>query len=68
MLAEQTGGVAIAGQNDLDAALRRIDAEAGNYYVLRYSPSPAAPNDSTRLVEVRSTRAGAIVTSPRPSR
>ena len=43
MLAEETGGIAVVNQNDFDKALKRIDAETSDYYVLGYyskNPDP----------------------------
>src|SRR5688572_20033794 len=37
VLAEQTGGIAVVNQNNFDKALKRIDAETSDYYVLGYS-------------------------------
>ena len=34
VLAEKTGGIAVVNQNDFDKALKRIDAETSDYYVL----------------------------------
>ena len=34
VLAEETGGIAVVNQNDFDKALKRIDAETSDYYVL----------------------------------
>src|SRR5690349_11913643 len=39
VLAEQTGGVAVVNSNDFDKALKRIDAETSDYYVLGYYSS-----------------------------
>ena len=36
VLAEETGGLAVVNQNDFDKALKRIDAESSDYYVLGY--------------------------------
>ena len=36
VLAEETGGIAVVNQNDFDKALKRIDAETSDYYVLGY--------------------------------
>ena len=48
VLAEQTGGFAVVNQNDFVKALKRIDAETSDYYVLGYyssnpDPDAAAP-------------------------
>src|SRR5262245_2295088 len=43
VLAEQTGGLAVVNTNDFDKALKRIDAETSDYYVLAYystNPDP----------------------------
>src|SRR5205814_3943967 len=39
VLAEDTGGLAIVNQNDFDKALKRIDNETSDYYVLGYYSS-----------------------------
>ena len=36
VLAEETGGIAVVNQNNFDKALKRIDAETSDYYVLGY--------------------------------
>src|SRR5690348_18462428 len=36
VLADETGGVAVVNQNDFDKALKRIDNETSDYYVLGY--------------------------------
>src|SRR4029079_17153881 len=36
VIAELTGGYAVINQNDFDKALKRIDAETSDYYVLGY--------------------------------
>src|SRR5262249_5689840 len=36
VLAEETGGIAVVNQNDFDKALKRIDNETSDYYVLGY--------------------------------
>ena len=37
VLAEQTGGIAVVNQNDFTKALKRIDNETSDYYVIGYS-------------------------------
>jgi len=40
-IADLTGGFAVVNQNDFDKALKRIDAETSDYYVLGfYSSNP----------------------------
>ena len=34
VIAEETGGIAVVNQNDFSKALKRIDAETSDYYVL----------------------------------
>jgi VWFA-related protein len=52
-LAEQTGGFAIVNTNDFDKALKRIDAETSDYYVLGYYSSNPDPTQRRRLVEIK---------------
>lgn len=56
VLAEQTGGTAIVNQNDLDKALKRIDAETSDYYMLGYYSSNPDPLRRTRQIEVKTAR------------
>jgi VWFA-related protein len=58
VLAEQTGGIAVVNQNDFDKALKRIDAETSDYYVLGYYSSNPDPLKRSRAIEVRVTKAG----------
>jgi len=53
VLAEETGGIAVVNQNNFDAALKRIDAETSDYYMLGYSSTNADPLKRTRKIEVR---------------
>jgi VWFA-related protein len=57
VLADETGGVAVVNQNDFDKALKRIDAETSDYYVLGYTSKNPDPTKRRRQVEVRVTRA-----------
>jgi len=56
VLAEQTGGIAVVNQNDFDKALRRIDNETSDYYVLGYYSTNPDPLKRTRRIEVKTTR------------
>ncbi len=58
VLAEQTGGIAVVNQNDFDKALKRIDAETSDYYVLGYYSSNPDPLKRTRKIEVQDDPAG----------
>ncbi len=55
VLAEQTGGIAVVNQNNFDKALKRIDAETSDYYVLGYSSTNPDPLKRTRKIEVKLT-------------
>jgi VWFA-related protein len=63
VLAEETGGIAVVNQNDFDKALKRIDNETSDYYVLGYYSSNPDPLRRTRRIEVRTTRPGVTVRS-----
>src|SRR5215467_11135098 len=59
VLAEETGGVAVVNQNDFSKALKKIDAETSDYYVLGYYSGNPDATKRRRNIEVRVTRAGA---------
>jgi hypothetical protein len=61
VLAEETGGFAIVNTNNIDAGLKRMDAETSDYYVLGYYSSNQDPLKRTRRIEVKTTRAGGVV-------
>lgn len=63
VLAEETGGIAVVNQNDFDKALKRIDAETSDYYVLGYYSSNPDPLKRTRKVEVKVKTPGLNVIS-----
>lgn len=56
VLADETGGIAIVNQNDFDKALKRIDAETSDYYMLGYYSSNPDPLKRRRQIEVRVKR------------
>jgi len=56
VLAELTGGIAVVNQNDYEKALKRIDAETSDYYMLGYYSSNPDPLRRTRRVEVKVAR------------
>jgi VWFA-related protein len=56
VIAEQTGGIAVVNQNDFDKALKRIDAETSDYYVLGFYSSNPDPTKRTRKIEVKVKR------------
>jgi VWFA-related protein len=65
VLADQTGGFAVVNQNDFTKALKRIDAETSDYYVLGYYSTNPDPLRRTRKLEVKTTRQGVDVWSRR---
>jgi VWFA-related protein len=56
VLADLTGGIAVVNQNDFDKALKQIDAETSDYYVLGYYSSNPDPTKRTRSIEVKVKR------------
>jgi VWFA-related protein len=65
VLAEDTGGLAVTNLNDFDKAIKRIDAEASDYYVLGYYSSNPDPMRRRRQLAVKVTRPKLTVTSQR---
>jgi VWFA-related protein len=59
VLAEETGGIAVVNQNDFSKALKRIDAETSDYYVLGYYSKNPDATKRRRQVEVKVARKGA---------
>jgi len=57
-IAELTGGYAAVNQNDFDKALKRIDAETSDYYVVGYYSSNPDPRKRNRSIDVKVTRSG----------
>ena len=65
VLAEETGGIAVVNQNDFDKALKRIDAESSDYYVLGFYSNNPDPTQRRRQLGVKVTRPKLNVTSQR---
>jgi VWFA-related protein len=65
VLADETGGIAVVNQNDMDKALKRIDAESSDYYVLGFYSSNPDPTHRRRQLSVKVTRPRLNVTSQR---
>ncbi|HET7219462.1 MAG TPA: VWA domain-containing protein, partial [Vicinamibacterales bacterium] len=55
-IAELTGGYAAVNQNDFDKAIKRIDAETSDYYVIGYYSNNPDPRKRNRSIEVKVTR------------
>ncbi len=53
VLAEQTGGIAVVNTNDHTKAIRRIDAETSDYYVIGYYSTNPDPTQRRRQIEIR---------------
>lgn len=61
VLAELTGGMAVVNQNDFTKALKRIDQETSDYYVVGYYSNNPDPTKKRRQVQVKVNRDGANV-------
>ena len=61
VLADLTGGIAVVNQNDFTKALKRIDQETSDYYVVGYYSSNPDPTKKRRSIEVKVSRPGANV-------
>jgi VWFA-related protein len=57
-VAEQTGGRAFYGTNDLQSAMQRSVEEGSTYYTLAYSPQNQEWNGKFRRIEVKMLRSG----------
>jgi len=64
-LAENTDGVAMVENNDLDGGLRRISDDLTSYYLLGYSSSNTKTDGGYRALKVRVTRPGVNVRARR---
>jgi VWFA-related protein len=62
-LAEGTGGFAVVNRNNFDNALRRIDAETSDYYVIGYYSNNSDPAQWRRRLAITVTRDGVDVWS-----
>jgi VWFA-related protein len=61
VIADETGGYAVVNQNDFDKALKRIDAETSDYYVIGYYSTNPDPTKRNRRIEVKSKRSNVSV-------
>ena len=60
-MAEETGGFAVVNDNDFVSALKRIDAETSDYYILGFYSSNPDPAKRVRQLEVKVNRPGVSV-------
>jgi hypothetical protein len=58
VLAEETGGIAVVNMNDFDGALKRIDADSSDYYILGYYSKNPDASQRRRKIEVKVNRPG----------
>src|SRR2546423_2429960 len=61
VIAEETGGLAVVNQNDFSKALKRIDAETSDYYVVGYYSKNPDMTRRRRQIEIKVTRKNATV-------
>jgi VWFA-related protein len=61
VLAELTGGIAVVNQNDFNKALKRIDNETSDYYVIGYYSSNPDPLKRRRTIDVKVKRPNLFV-------
>lgn len=64
-MAEETGGFAVVNDNDLVTALKKIDAETSDYYVLGFYSNNPDPTRRVRRLEVKVNRPDITVASRR---
>jgi VWFA-related protein len=65
ILAHETGGV-VANRNDIDKALKRVEEDAGSYYLIGFSPNVVdTKSGHLRRLTVRVRRRGAVVQARR---
>jgi len=58
VIADLTGGYAVVNSNDFDKALKRIDNETSDYYVLGYYSSNPDPLKKRRNIEIKIAKSG----------
>jgi VWFA-related protein len=64
-IAEETGGFAVVNDNDFVSALKRIDAETSDYYVLGFYSTNPDSTKRVRQLEVKVDRPGVSVAARR---
>jgi VWFA-related protein len=64
-LSEETGGFPIVDTNDFEGALKRVDAETSDYYVLGFYSTNPDPVKRTRMLEVKVDRPGVTISARR---
>jgi VWFA-related protein len=61
VLADLTGGLAVVNSNDVTPALKRIDQETSDYYLVGYYSGNPDPLKKRRMIEIKVKRTGAVV-------
>ena len=64
-IADETGGFAVVNDNDFVSALKRIDAETSDYYVLGFYSTNPDPTKRVRQLEVKVDRPDVTVAARR---
>jgi hypothetical protein len=64
-LAQETGGIAVVGNNDIAGGLTRIERDTSRYYVLGYVADPTNSPGKFRKIEVKVKRPGLTVRARR---
>jgi VWFA-related protein len=67
VIAELTGGFAVVNNNDFDKALKRIDGETSDYYVLGYYSTNPDPLKKRRNIEIKVKTPGKYELNYKPS-
>jgi VWFA-related protein len=63
VLAEQTGGIAVVNTNNFSKAIKQIDAETSDYYVIGYYSTNTDPGKRVREIDVKVRRPDVTVAS-----
>jgi len=58
VIADLTGGYAVVNQNDFDKAIKRIDGETSDYYLLGYYSNNPDPLKKRRNIEIKVNKPG----------
>jgi VWFA-related protein len=58
VIAELTGGYAVVNQNDFEKAIKRIDSETSDYYVVGYYSNNPDPLKKRRMIAIKVNKPG----------
>jgi VWFA-related protein len=62
-IAEETGGFAVVNDNDFTSAVKRMDAETSDYYVIGYYSTNTDPGRRVRVLDVKVARPNVTVSA-----